>query len=406
MRQTVAAIIGPVLCLLISGQVRGPSATAHPEIRSAGSVARRGVQPGYIGDQACRTCHAREFDEYHQTAHYLTSMVPSQSSILGKFTAGENVLKTANPNLYFEMTQKPADGKQSAFFETAVEGVPPHTSSRSERFAIVVGSGEKGQTYLFWNDDQLFQLPVSWWAKLGWVNSPGYRDGFADFDRPIIPRCLECHATFFESLQLPINRYQTTGFSLGIQCEKCHGPGREHVEREQSKSAAVHDEAILNPARFTRQRQMDLCAWCHAGHGRSLRPAFSYLPDKPLVEFIQFPPPDPSAPLDVHGNQVGLLMQSRCYRSSNMTCLTCHDVHTTQHDMADFSARCLTCHKPDSPTFARPTHPVTKNCIDCHMPRQQTNLIVFDWKGTNVRPEMRNHWIKVYPAGQSAAGNR
>jgi hypothetical protein len=354
------------------------------------------MQAGYVGDDACRSCHANQVDTYHHTAHYLTSMLPSHESILGKFTAGENVLKTANPNLHFEMEEK-----QGGFFQTAVAGASPHTNARSERFAVVVGSGEKGQTYLYWNDDQLFQLPVSWWAKLGWVNSPGYRDGYANFDRQIIPRCLECHATHFESLSPPANRYNTVGFSLGIRCEKCHGPGRKHVEQERSKSPSA-GAAILNPARFTRGRQMDLCAWCHAGHGQPLHPAFSYLPSEPLDKYIQFPPSDPAAPLDVHGNQVELLKQSRCYRSSNMTCLTCHDVHTAQHDVAAFSARCLTCHKPDSATFARADHPVTKNCIGCHMPRQQTNLIVFDWKGTSVRPEMTNHWIKVYPPEKQA----
>jgi hypothetical protein len=30
------------------------------------------------------------------------------------------------------------------------------------------------------------------------------------------------------------------------------------------------------------------------------------------------------------------------------------------------------------------------------MPRQETNLIVFDNVGKRVRPQVRNHWIKVY----------
>jgi Cytochrome c554 and c-prime len=108
---------------------------------------------------------------------------------------------------------------RNTFTQTAVAP----TSERTEKFGFVIGSGEKGQTYLFWDDDQLFQLPISYWTDLGWVNSPGYRDGFADFERAIIPRCLECHATYFEALPQPSNRYNTTGNSLGIQCEKCHG---------------------------------------------------------------------------------------------------------------------------------------------------------------------------------------
>src|SRR2546422_8885079 len=87
--------------------------------------------------------------------------------------------------------------------------------------SFVIGSGGKGQTYLFWKADQLFQLPISYWRELGqWVNSPGYRDGVANFGRPIIARCLECHASYFESLPPPDNRYSKTGFVLGITCEK------------------------------------------------------------------------------------------------------------------------------------------------------------------------------------------
>ncbi|MGC2404534.1 MAG: multiheme c-type cytochrome [Acidobacteriaceae bacterium] len=340
------------------------------------------ARTGYMGDDACRSCHSAQVDSFHQTAHFLTSSEPTERSILGSFISPENILKTSNPSLVFHM-----EAKNGGFYQTA--------NARSERFAFVIGSGEKGQTYLFWDDDQLFQLPVSWWKDLGWVNSPGYRDGVADFERPIIPRCLECHATRFNSTSPPSNRYSLSGYQLGIQCEKCHGPGAEHVRREQSKAAT--DPAILNPAHFSRDRQMDLCAWCHAGHGRQLVPAFSYVAGDALEKYINFPKPEPGAPLDVHGNQVEMLKQSRCYLQSSMTCETCHNVHVAQHDLAAFSQRCLSCHKPGSTVFSKADHPVVSNCIDCHMPKQQTNLIVFNSTGKQRKPEMRNHWIKIYP---------
>jgi hypothetical protein len=347
------------------------------------------VHADYLGDAACQSCHSAQSISFHETAHSLTSSVPSEHSILGKFTAGDNILKTANPNLYFQM-----DATGGVFTQTAVAGTPPRTSTRAERFALVIGSGEKGQTFLFWDDDQLFQLPVSYWTGLGWVNSPGYRDGFADFERAIIPRCLECHATSFHALPPPTNRYDKANFSLGIQCEKCHGPGREHVAQANARSATP--TAILNPAHFSRDRQMDLCAWCHAGHGQMLKPSFSYRPGDSLDEYIHFPPLAPNAPVDVHGNQVGMLKQSRCFLESGITCLTCHNVHAPQHDLAAFSQRCLSCHQAGSATFAKANHPVVNNCIDCHMPKQQTDLIVVDFEGKQVRPAIRSHLIKIY----------
>lgn len=378
------------------------SQAANAASRSASSSGGdRNQRSGYVGDEACEPCHADKVQSFHQTAHYLTSRLPTANSILGSFAAVDNILKTANPQLSFQMDQK-SDGKDAGFFQTEVLGTAPYVTTRAERFAFVVGSGGKGQTYLYWKDGMLFELPVSYWRVLGWVNSPGYRDGFADFGRPIIPRCLECHATYFRSLAPPPNRYRPTGFELGIQCEKCHGPGRNHVERESSKTGPA-EGTILNPARFSRERQIDLCSWCHAGVGESSQPAFSYIPGEPLDKYLELPSQGPHVPLDVHGNQVALLKQSRCYASSTMTCLTCHDVHAPQHSLPDFSQRCLSCHKPDSATFAKAGHPVSANCIDCHMPRQETNLIVFDSKGRKEKPLIRNHWIKVYSDSNAPA---
>jgi len=46
--------------------------------------------------------------------------------------------------------------------------------------------------------------------------------------------------------------------------------------------------------------------------------------------------------------------------------------------------------------FPKQGHQVASNCIDCHMPLQETNLIVFDQNGRKARPKVRSHWIKVY----------
>ncbi|MGC1873019.1 MAG: multiheme c-type cytochrome [Acidobacteriaceae bacterium] len=414
-RRAVAIVIALVLAAPLSAEAGWQA----PPTASTG--AKHQARKGYVGDDACLKCHAETVASFHRTTHYLTSSEASETSILGKFTAGNNIVKTANPGLYFRMDERRTDGGKLSFSQTAVEGDAPDTTSQTEPIDIVIGSGEKGQTYLYWKGDELFELPISYWASLGWVNSPGYRDGYADFDRLIIPRCLECHATYFESRPPPINRYNPADYALGIQCEVCHGPGQEHVEWEKSKSAPRSASAmargsasamdpgstsgILNPARFSRERQMDLCAWCHAGLGWSLQPAYSYRPGDQMSKYIDLPPPGPSAPPDVHGNQVGMLEKSLCFRSSNMTCMTCHDVHVTQHDAAYFSHKCLTCHKPDSATFSKPNHPVTNNCIDCHMPRQHTNQIVFNSDGKRMTPEMRNHWIRVYPETQASVAN-
>jgi hypothetical protein len=352
----------------------------------------------FVGDAVCRECHQEIVETYARTAHHLTSQLPTKDSIAGKFTDGANILKTSDRDLRFRM-----DAKETGFYETAIFWQPPDEKTRTERIDIVTGSGEKGQTYLYWKGNQLFQLPVSYWTELnGWINSPGFADGVADFDRLIVPRCLECHATYFASIASGKgeNHYKKTGFVLGITCERCHGPGREHVERERQKNAADSASAtsLVNPAKLPRERQIEVCSQCHGGIGRQVANAFTYLPGQQLEDYIILQRPDPDARVDVHGNQVALTQRSRCYQNSQMTCTTCHAVHAPEREAAAYSEKCLQCHKDkDCGEFARLGAKLRQNCVDCHMPVQDSDLIVADLQGKQIKARMRNHWIRVYP---------
>jgi hypothetical protein len=142
---------------------------------------------------------------------------------------------------------------------------------------------------------------------------------------------------------------------------------------------------------------MDLCGWCHGGHGSEIQPWFSYIPGEPLEKYIELPQPKSGTEIDVHGSQLELLGKSRCYESSQMTCLTCHNVHKDQHDLKAFSQTCLGCHKLQAcGQFAARGSAIADNCIDCHMPKQETNLIVFDTNGKSAKPQVRNHRIAIY----------
>ncbi|HEX6047413.1 MAG TPA: multiheme c-type cytochrome [Pyrinomonadaceae bacterium] len=338
----------------------------------------------YVGDDKCLSCHPKQ-KEFPRTAHHLTSQTASRESIKGSFAAGKNVLKTPEPALQYRLETR-ADG----FYQTSVLGTPPDSVSTSQRFDLVIGSGRKGQTYLYWGNDQLFQLPVSYWTEIdSWVNSPGYGDRFPEFSRPVLPRCLECHASYIETIAEP-NRFKKSSAVLGVTCERCHGPGAQHSTNPKS--------AIVNPAKLPRDRQLDLCSLCHGGVGVSKTPVFSFTVGDALTDHLQLASPKPDDALDVHGNQIELLQRSKCFKSSNMTCSTCHDVHAPQRNVADFSDRCLSCHKVQScGLFPRRGRTLIGKCVDCHLPNQTSNVIFSTHAGTRLRPKVRNHWIKVYP---------
>jgi hypothetical protein len=379
-----------------------------PGSNALGSDPSKSPRPGYAGDATCVSCHRSESASYVHTAHHLTSQLPSRQSILGSFRDGTNTLtimapdNSANePALLFKMNASGED-----FFETAITGFGDQFQQRSERIDLVTGSGKRGQTYLYWQGDRLFELPVSYWTEGGrWINSPGYADGTADFSRPVHPGCMECHASYLEPLSPDpaTNRFRRDTFVPGISCETCHSPGATHVSRRSERSAHspnLEDEGILNPARMPRERQVDLCAVCHSGIQREpIAPVYSYIPGKPLSEFFKPMPSSAAEHPDVHGNQVSLLRRSRCYVSSPaMTCSTCHNTHSPQRAAASYSDRCLTCHRWESCGVAQKLgHTIAANCIDCHMPIEPTTVIVSETGGKETRATMRNHWIKIYP---------
>ncbi len=387
----------PAVALLILLAPLVASAQAkHPGPRAATLPTARN---SYVGDTACQSCHAAETTLYQTNSHHLASRPADAHSIAGSFTPGSNLFTTSNPALTFKMTSGP-DG----FHQTAVDQIAPGKSiEQSQRFDIVVGAAIKSQTYLYWKAGELFELPVSYWTRTGqWINSPGYQDGNIRFDRIIVPRCLECHASSFESLPPPANKYAPASLVLGITCEKCHGPGAQHVALYTAnptlKSGTA--KAIVNPATLPRNRQIDTCALCHAGLGEPLAPALSYQPGDTLEKYIHFPALDPNLPIDVHGNQVQLLRRSRCFQASNMTCQSCHKLHQPEPaTAAAYSPYCIECHQPKQcGRFAAMGEAITRNCVDCHMPLKKSEALFSNSNDQTLQLPVRDHRIAIYPA--------
>jgi Cytochrome c554 and c-prime len=353
----------------------------------------------YAGDAACAQCHRKQAVTYAFTPHARDSAPASAGHILGSFLPGRDLLHTSDPNLVIKMTSSP-DG----FYQNAVNLSDPQ-NHLSERFDIAIGSGRHGQSYLYWNDDQLYELPASYWAPdHSWIISPGFPDGQVHFDRPVEPRCLECHTSYFSWIAPDPNRFAKTGIVYGINCERCHGPGADHVAREraavsrQGSRLAPADLAIVNPAHLSRERQLDLCSLCHAGAVDSRRPPMTFQAGDYLEDYLAVQPAAPGDAVDVHGNQVGALELSKCFNSSNMTCSTCHDVHERPASTESYSHHCLTCHQMQTcgkyPVLGQA---IRTKCVSCHMPLGESDKIVSNTGGHTLRMLARSHQIAIYP---------
>jgi hypothetical protein len=162
----------------------------------------------------------------------------------------------------------------------------------------------------------------------------------------------------------------------------------------------------VNPAAFTRQQKLDLCALCHGGRLQKTQPSFSYTSGDTLSNYfvVDTTAPNPDR-IDVHGNQYGLLRASKCFRmSQTLNCNTCHNTHETERGKtALFSQRCQTCHSPAHGPVCKLTKTagpvITKNCIDCHMPLKPSRAIAVFLPGQSepTAATIRSHYISIYP---------
>ncbi|MEX2559468.1 MAG: tetratricopeptide repeat protein [Pirellulales bacterium] len=372
------------------GEAPGPSALEKPV-----------VQSDYLGSQACAACHDERVAEFQTTRHFRTSRLPQADDMPAGFKAGQGTHTTRDPTLRFEMTSQ--GGK---FAQAAIQDTPGGEQRMSQEIALVYGAGAGDEVYHYWHGDQLHQLPIAWMYPLeNWINAPGYMDGTADFSSPTLPRCLECHTTWFGHVPGTPNQYNPHNFILGVTCERCHGPGREHVAFHEAHPKATKGQAIVFPPHLSRDRQLDICSQCHSNANKHRGPAFTYRPGEPLDDYFRSdvakrPEHDHTA------NQVEYLRESKCFQASEtLTCTTCHNPHQLEgpSNSGSILKSCLVCHQPDH-CGDRPNLPeaVRDQCIDCHMPKRAANNVWFSTKEEDYVPliSRHDHKIAVHPTAR------
>ena len=363
------------------------------------AVIRNAAGQEFAGSLSCASCHKEIYNDNIHTAHYHTSEKASEKNIRGSFSKEKNAV------LYAGGVRVMMEKIDSSFYQT--EYIHDEEKVR-RRFDVVVGSGKKAQTYLYWTRDRLMQLPVFYFTERDqWANSPGY-PGRVIFNRPVTSRCLECHTTYARKTSSPdIQPEQFSGSEIiyGVDCERCHGPAAKHVQYEQQHPDDKTGSFIIKPRLFSRQQTLDMCAMCHAGSLNQIKPGFSFQAGEKLNDYFTYNTIAISADsLDVHGNQYGMLSVSKCFLSSELTCNNCHNPHKNESgQLSLFSQRCMTCHSRDHGSFCTvknlPDSVLTRNCIDCHMPVRESSTIVFleENTGKHIAASMRSHLIRVYP---------
>ncbi len=368
----------------------------------------------YLGDKVCGACHARVAATHAHSAHAQTLRAVTVEQDGPIFRHANAVKDPRNHFTYGTVVQQ--NICQMLVFNKSVEAALPAD--------FAVGSGKHARSYL--NRDDLngwVSLRLSYYLAAGkWDFSAGQppertlsSSMGTELKGPQVTACLLCHTTVVRSqagLDLAGETVRADAYpdlaasSFGVGCERCHGPGRAHVDavshakepllRVEATAKAVHETfGMEDLSRATPARITTLCGYCH----RTLQNSDMR---------------DPHNEADVPRFQGVALERSLCYqKSGSLSCLSCHDPHAdADADRSHNDAVCLNCHSSttarppgERPSLsAGPVHdpqgvpcPVNprKDCTGCHMPQQMVAL------GPGV--QYTNHWIKVWPgtAGRS-----
>lgn len=353
----------------------------------------RGTRPnkaGFLGADSCQECHADKYDSFVETAHHRTSRIANLDEISGPLSGGKNRMRTLHPEIGFEMLERDEVAYQRvSFFDWQFE-VP---------MQLIMGSSKMAETYLYWHGDRLFQLNCTYLSEPdAWINSPGYLDGDAAYARPIQSGCLDCHTTYAAFEKDP-NHFDPDSLILGVSCERCHGPGQQHVDYHHSHPNDKKSQFMVVPSKLSREREMDVCGQCHTGDkAPKAAEAFGFRPGDRLEDhYDELEGHDESANSVHTSNQIARLALSTCFKESEMACVQCHDPHKNERGLSQvFSQRCLKCHQEEHCGMQEELGPkLSENCIDCHMPKRATANLRVETIGGQVFPPLRDHYIRV-----------
>lgn len=358
----------------------------------------------YVGINACKNCHFDKFETYIKTGmgqsfHYATSQKSAANF------SKNHVVYDSIKNLYYSPFFKK---EQMFILEYRLDGSDT-IYKRIEKINFIIGSGQHTNSHLMLRNGYIYQAPLTWYTQaVKWDFPPGFENGKnSRFERIINDECISCHNSMPETDKSSEFKFLKIG--TGIDCERCHGPGELHVnihkQGKSIKSKSGIDRTIVNPAKLSWERQLDVCQRCHLQGNTVLKKDKNFLGFKPgmkLSDFYEVYMPDFENKESefIMASHAQRLQKSRCFIISNqnntkqkLTCITCHNPHITVKETKaeQFNNNCKNCHTKgkncsQNKDFIKKEN---SNCIKCHMPGSGTNDI--------PHVQIHDHFIRKKP---------
>ena len=371
----------------------------------------------YVGRDVCAECHADKFETFIHSQMGRSYKRATLSNSAADFTDPSPIYNRERDLYYLPFHE----GEDLFVMEYRLEGRDT-VFKRVERIDYIVGSGQHTNSHEMVVNGYVYQIPVTYYVQDGrWDLAPQFDKSRARFGRPIVQACMTCHNAMPGFVPGSENRY--THVPEGIDCERCHGPGSLHVERIRAGTivdvSRQPDPSIVNPARLSPERQIDVCQSCHMQGANVYRPGKTPADFRPGMRLedmwnVYWPRFTDSTTSFIMASHPDRMRMSPCYQGSHagtsgqtgagglepMTCTTCHDPHLPIESLTAEQSRqdCLSCHA--TPQVADCTEDeavrarVADDCASCHMPTS----------GSVDIPHIRitDHFIRVVDAGREA----
>lgn len=217
------------------------------------------------------------------------------------------------------------------------------------------GTGAKGYTPVGRVNGEFVEHRVSWYRESGRLGlttghspeSPGDLQaalGIAQTPQ-MTSRCFGCHATGVKS------GGDLTGMAPGVNCERCHEPGGDHVAAVKGRKTIAG--TLVNPRKMNAKAQVQLCAQCHRSPDAEFQSAMPELDDPASIRF----------------SPVGFQASACFLKSQNFKCVSCHDPHSDLKPASDpsYTTACLGCHADRPKARSACKRALKKDCVACHM---------------------------------------
>ena len=355
----------------------------------------------YVDPGVCADCHGDIAAKYATTGMGRSFTHSASANTLQDFPPGKKVYRKA-PDSYFSMFERGGKYYQRRW-QIGFDGREANIDEKQVDY--VIGSGNHSRTYLHLTSRNTLQvLPFSWYAEKGgyWDMSPAYdQPDYPGSVRPVHYECMFCHNAY---PKIPESELHSAGpemtftepLPLGIDCQRCHGPGQRHVEIASAGAApeAIR-AAIVNPKRLDADREIEVCMQCHLETTslelppfirRFDKALFSYVPGQPLGDFIlSFDKAGGNNSRFEIVNAAYRLRESQCFLKSKkknekgLRCTTCHDPHDIPRGAVAtqrYNNICQSCHAAPLKAVASVPHTAETDCVSCHMPKRRTDDVV------------------------------